>query len=323
MVGLTESRVLRIERDLDTYTARAHAREMAQDVGFCPTAAAEIEIAVAELTQNIVRHGVRGLTVLRRSTRRIEIVCRDEGPGFAATRGKGPSGLGIGLDGARRLMDLVTVEDLPQGGAQVRAQRSLPVRREEKRRSGMDVRLAVAMRPATGELQIGDVYAAASRGERDLVAVIDGLGHGEAAHTAAQAVRGYLLTHLDEPSLVELLRGAHLAAGQTRGAVALLVSLAPGGLIQVAGLGNVRVIDIDGGTRIAGTPGCLGVRWREPHVAQIQVRGRYRMVVCSDGVTQDVSRLVAQASPRFIVEQAAAESDGRDDALAALIDVTV
>lgn len=323
MVGLTESRVIRVEGEIDTYTARAHAREMAGDAGCDVGTAAELETVVAELTQNIVRHGLRGFALLRRGKSRFEILCRDEGPGFLATQGRPPSGLGIGLHSARRLMDSLTIEDLPQGGALVRAQRRLPLSPVSSHLHDMDLRLAVAMRPAMGETLVGDGYVAVAKPQRVLLGVLDGLGHGEAAHQAAEVVRRYLQEQADEPSLAAILHGAHEAARSTRGCVALLCAIAPGGAVQVAGLGNLRALDLDRGTQVPSAAGCLGVSWREPAVMELEVGRRCRLLVCSDGVTREVSRLIAQTSPRFVVEQAVMESDGRDDAIAVIMDLSV
>ena len=104
-----------IESDADMVTARAHARKLATELGFSQTDATLIATAVSEIARNIVVHVGRGELVLRAVEEGarcgLTVVASDEGPGIRdvesalehgyASRG----GLGLGLPGARRLMD--------------------------------------------------------------------------------------------------------------------------------------------------------------------------------------------------------------------------
>ena len=130
-VILTESRLVPIRSEADPYIAVAQARQMAQEMGFDTYATTEIETAVSELTTNVLRHGIEGIAWLRRLGNRFEITCLDRGPGFGATAGRPPAGLGVGLAGVERLMDGLEIEDRPEGGARVSTWRDLP--REGKR----------------------------------------------------------------------------------------------------------------------------------------------------------------------------------------------
>jgi anti-sigma regulatory factor (Ser/Thr protein kinase) len=317
MAQLTESRLIHVESELDTYIARVHARELLQRMGFGETARVEVETAVAELTQNVFRHGVRGMAWLRASQARFEIVCRDEGPGFAGTREMPSTGLGIGLDGVRRLMDRVTVEDLPGGGAQVQADRWLRTQPAAGPAWDAAVRTAVALRPARGEIRCSDGYVAAPTGEGMLLAVVDGLGHGDAAYAGAQVVLRHFAQHAREP-LPLLLRGAHEAARGTRGAVAFAAVLGPKGILRAAGLGNVRGVVLGPGLHLPSVPGCLGVSWQEPVLTEMSAPSGARLLLETDGVESLPQLRVSGVSPRFLVEQALAGSTGRDDALAAV-----
>jgi anti-sigma regulatory factor (Ser/Thr protein kinase) len=105
-----------IERDGDLVTARAEARAMAERLGFSRTDATLIATAISEIARNIVMHVGRGeivmQPVLEESRFGIVVTARDEGPGIrdveaAVQDGYSSSGLslGLGLPGARRLMD--------------------------------------------------------------------------------------------------------------------------------------------------------------------------------------------------------------------------
>jgi serine/threonine-protein kinase RsbT len=104
-----------IERDTDIVTARQKGRELAAATGFSTTDQTLVATAISEMARNIVTHAERGeivLVALDDSGRRgIMVVARDEGPGIADAELAMKDGystansLGVGLPGARRLMD--------------------------------------------------------------------------------------------------------------------------------------------------------------------------------------------------------------------------
>ena len=88
---------------------------MADDLGFSRTDATFIATAISEIVRNIIDHADKGEVILgpiREDDREgLIVIARDEGPGIAnvelAMRDQSPSrvGLGMGLPGAKRLMD--------------------------------------------------------------------------------------------------------------------------------------------------------------------------------------------------------------------------
>jgi len=117
---MTEERTLLIRSDLDIVSARVEARDMAKAVGFGTIDQARIATAISELTRNIVLYAGEGKVILRvteRGVRRgIEVICEDNGPGIEDVNlvmqdGYSTSrGLGMGLPGAKRLMDEFEIE---------------------------------------------------------------------------------------------------------------------------------------------------------------------------------------------------------------------
>ena len=109
-----------ITSDADLVPARAEGRALAERLGFSRTDATLIATAISEIARNIVVHVGVGEIVMRPiyndSRYGLVVVARDEGVGIRdvdaalehgyASRG----GLGIGLPGARRLMDEFEVE---------------------------------------------------------------------------------------------------------------------------------------------------------------------------------------------------------------------
>jgi serine/threonine-protein kinase RsbT len=104
-----------IEHETDIVTARQKGRELAALSGLSRTEQTLIATAISEVARNIVvyaRHGEVVLAALEDHGRRgVLVVARDEGPGIpdpdlAMRDGYSTSrSLGMGLPGARRLMD--------------------------------------------------------------------------------------------------------------------------------------------------------------------------------------------------------------------------
>ncbi len=110
---------VRILSDVDAVIARQRGREVAMRLGFSRTDATFVATAISEIARNITAHAVTGEITIRGITENgrdgIMVVAEDEGPGIrdvaavmrrAVTTGQG---LGVGLWGARRLMDDVDV----------------------------------------------------------------------------------------------------------------------------------------------------------------------------------------------------------------------
>jgi RNA polymerase sigma factor (sigma-70 family) len=103
-----------VRTDADVVAARQAAREVATRLGFSTTDVTLIATAVSEIARNIVRFADSGevvVTELHEPRRGISVIARDAGPGIpdvdqALQDGYSTyQGLGLGLPGARRLMD--------------------------------------------------------------------------------------------------------------------------------------------------------------------------------------------------------------------------
>jgi serine/threonine-protein kinase RsbT len=119
-----------IDSDSDVVTARQRARELAADIDLTSTDQTLLATAISEVARNITTYATRGevtLSVVRDNGGRqgIRVVARDDGPGIADieralqdgyTSG---GGLGIGLPGARRLVDEFEIESAPSEGTTV------------------------------------------------------------------------------------------------------------------------------------------------------------------------------------------------------------
>jgi len=104
-----------IDHESDIVTARLKARELAAKVGFSGSDLTIIATAISEIARNIVvyaEHGEITLSPVQQGGKRgVLVVAHDDGPGIPdveqAMRDGFSTGssLGLGLPGARRLMD--------------------------------------------------------------------------------------------------------------------------------------------------------------------------------------------------------------------------
>jgi len=107
--------VVPIRADVDVVVARQKIRGLVSDLGFSGSELTLIATAISEVARNIVSYAGSGEIVMRvvqRGQRRgITVVARDKGPGIADIEramedGFSTSrGLGLGLQGSKRLMD--------------------------------------------------------------------------------------------------------------------------------------------------------------------------------------------------------------------------
>jgi len=104
-----------IHSDADIIAARHLGRKLAEQVGFSGSELTVIATAISEIARNIVEYARSGEVLLRPmnqgNRRGIIVVAKDRGPGIADVElamqdGYSTSkGIGLGLPGARRLMD--------------------------------------------------------------------------------------------------------------------------------------------------------------------------------------------------------------------------
>jgi serine/threonine-protein kinase RsbT len=120
----------------DIVTARQAGHELARQLGFSLTDVTMIATAISEIARNITSYAGQGevrVGVQYRDGRQALVVrAEDDGPGIADieraledgySTGRG---LGLGLPGARRLMDRLVVESTPGKGTVVEMWKWIP-----------------------------------------------------------------------------------------------------------------------------------------------------------------------------------------------------
>lgn len=241
--------VLTISSASDPSAARQAARRMALAIGFDETASEEISLVTSELATNLVKYagsGIMTLSPLNAGSRAgIQIESRDRGPGIvdidqALADGFSTSGsLGVGLGTANRLMDEFDIVSHRGSGTVVTCKRWIRVAPITAVSSPLA--FGVASRPHPRMQVNGDSFVLKEWNSTSLVGVIDGLGHGPAAHRAAEAARHYVETHYDRP-LASIFRGVGYACRGTRGVVMALARFDWAPLrLTFATVGNIEV----------------------------------------------------------------------------------
>jgi serine/threonine-protein kinase RsbT len=104
----------------DIVTARQHVRSLATELGFDGAEVTLIAAAISEVSRNIVEYAKCGEIILRSENHGARhglcVVARDHGPGIADVAQamqygfSSRKGLGVGLPGAKWLMDEFDIE---------------------------------------------------------------------------------------------------------------------------------------------------------------------------------------------------------------------
>lgn len=135
---MTDDIVVEVDHPDDIVAARYAGHQLASELGFSLTDVTMIATAISEIARNITSYAGRGevrVAVADREGRKALVVrAEDEGPGIAdvdRAMEDGYStgrGLGMGLPGARRLMDRLIVESAVGRGTTVEMWKWVPPR---------------------------------------------------------------------------------------------------------------------------------------------------------------------------------------------------
>ena len=226
--------------------ARRSANAIAMAIGLSEADAGKFAILASEAATNITKHASHGHLVLRSlgpdGAAGAEVVAIDHGPGIAdldraLSDGYSTAGSsGTGLGAMSRLASVFDIYTTVGSGTVLvaRLARATPAGRARHFDVGV-VRVA-----KQGEVACGDDWGIAvdERG-RAMVAVADGLGHGQSAADASRrAVDVAVDRSSDQPAMI--VAQVHAALRSTRGAALAIAELeTTGASVRYAGLGNI------------------------------------------------------------------------------------
>jgi negative regulator of sigma-B (phosphoserine phosphatase) len=186
----------------------------------------------------------------------------------------------------------------------------------------------VAGQAHEGEGRSGDlaVFAPLQRG--GLVAVIDGLGHGDAAADAAEQAAAIIERYADEPPQ-RMLERCHEQLRRTRGAVMTLAWFdLEARTMDWTGVGNVEARFVRAGAGVDArhaSPvvlgGVVGYNLPQVRMGTVALEPGDAVVLATDGVAADYSASLESGVPAQQLAERVLERHGKgtDDALAVVV----
>ena len=138
--------------------------------------------------------------------------------------------------------------------------------------------------PAIGETANGDRAYFRVDGQRFLIAVVDGLGHGPGADAVSSTAEKHFASADLSLPLLDLMQSTHAKLGGSRGAAATLC-LFHGSRVEACAVGNVELRSGVLQLPLVGSPGVLGARVAKFRVCEATVERPGRLILFSDGIS--------------------------------------
>lgn len=192
----------------------------------------------------------------------------------------------------------------------------------------LKIETAFATLPLPGQSESGDRCLIKRVGKGTLIAVVDGLGHGQEAASAAHAAVGALDRYSKEP-LADLVRRCHDALVGLRGVVLGLAYLDPQAATMTwLGVGNVGgiLLRADLGNRpsritLLPSAGFIGAEQTHPTTRSVPLALGDTIIFYSDGIKDGFAEsLVLSNTPQEIADFVITRHvKGNDDALVLVV----
>jgi anti-sigma regulatory factor (Ser/Thr protein kinase) len=291
--------------DRDIVVARNHGRALATRLGFPERDTILVLTAISELARNVVQYAGAGEITISAigggAKSGIQVEVRDRGPGIESVElalRKGYSskdGLGMGLTGVCRVMDTFEIESAPGKGTNVKTMKwnsSLGVAPPNR----SHIKWAVASRPLPGETESGDLALVLPSTQRDLVAVIDGLGHGSSAAATARLAAG--IVERAKGDVTAVMHACHQQMRRSRGAAMALASVERIGQMTWLAIGNVQGWLLRGGDSLERLPrvsGIVGDRLPSLRGFRSEIAQGDVLIVATDGVRDELGVAAARS----------------------------
>ncbi|QNF32246.1 ATP-binding protein [Adhaeribacter swui] len=245
--------------------------KLAESVGFSEVDAGKLNIVVAELASNLIKHTSKGGELLVKPIKGenqvtgIEIICLDAGPGMIDPRRMMEDGIstfgskGEGLGAIQRLSDEFDIYSRRDSGtvllSRLYKKGHQPKPSERKR---FDLNAVQVAKP--GETHCGDGWTKVQHQEVCRILTVDGLGHGENAHQATSAA---ITSFQKQPysSPASQIRQIHSDIVRTRGGVINIANIdLRNNTLTYCGIGNIsgRILSTEGSRSIIAYNGIVG-----------------------------------------------------------------
>lgn len=190
-----------------------------------------IDIAVSELTSNLIKHAAKGELLYRFSKENdrnvFEIICLDNGPGIKDITHSMKDGvtttktLGQGLGALKRLSDVFYIYSIVKWGTICYSKIFSRPRTSPEDLSPIKFRALNVAKP--GQEVSGDGFEVVVNSNHTNIFMGDGLGHGPEAFAATQAaIANFKMCRDNDPA--KILKYVHDPVKKTRGLVATAVT---------------------------------------------------------------------------------------------------
>lgn len=309
----------------DIYVIIAAVKHLSKETGFSETVQARLATAVSEIVTNVIKHAGKGECVLgaTKNQRGLEITIIDRGPGIedidkvlieghSTIKGS----LGIGLAGAKRLVEDFQIESNPGKGTTVIMREFLPI-------DFKDLEYGIICLPKLGEVFNGDGYFIKEfGGDRLFVAVVDGGGHGQGAKEKTDLALGFLEKHYRDPleniiTQCDKMLHQKEEEGREKGLV-MSLCLFSGDKLSYLGVGDIEIMVVESTNQVkpASQPGVMGF-FKLPRLKlqEYDLSGPAIITMYSDGIMKrfDKKDLPLEQNARniagFIIQNYQREQD--------------
>jgi anti-sigma regulatory factor (Ser/Thr protein kinase) len=280
-----------INHPSDISAVRRAGEVMAQNAEFNDVRRGQLAIVITEVATNMLKHAQDGVCLLsmisRGGVQGVEVLATDRGPGiedfaFSSRDGFSTAGTaGTGLGAIQRLSDEFDFYSQRDKGAAF-SLRFWPGQTP----AAEPVDYGAVCIPVAGEDVCGDGWAVSLSATSARLLVVDGLGHGpEAASAARAAIESF--SKLPGASLRSLFDASHLALRSTRGAAAAFAELLYGSeSLTFTGIGNISASVIEVGSRkqLVSHNGIVGHNVRKVQEFTVSCPAYSLYIMLSDGI---------------------------------------
>jgi anti-sigma regulatory factor (Ser/Thr protein kinase) len=277
----------------------------------------EIDIVVAEMVSNLVKHAGGGHVLVKLieegGLQGIEIISIDNGQGMADVTRMVADGvstkntLGHGLGSMKRLSNVFQVYSQKDWGTIILTRlfnEDLP---RFQRQPTKEVRSVVLPKP--GEQVCGDGFFYAITPDYIKLFLGDGLGHGPEASLAVQTAGKIFLSH-DGNDPVDMLREINSGVKKTRGLVGTVAIFDLAEKVwQICGVGNIstKIVSPSNVRNLLPYNGIIGLNVPKTLNTQaISYEKGQQIIMCSDGLKSKWDTVLYPAIQRYDVSVLAA-----------------
>ncbi len=281
-----------IAEESDVRNVTELVSQTAVEMGFSETEAAEVTLAVSEISQNAIRYAGGGEATILSENTILRVIVKDSGPGIenlerAMQKGYSSqkTSLGVGLDVAMRSVDEFEIKSNPEVGTEVALAKFLPIP-PEKIEYGI-----VSFADENYAINGDDYLIKEYDGDKVLMAVIDGTGEGYPAHAISIIIKEYLSSHYRK-KLSELAVECHNILKRSeseRGAAVALMKI-ENGEASYLGIGDTHAYILGESKKyMHNHDGTIGL-YQLPTLRErkFKLEDNTYLIMCTDGIRSNV-----------------------------------